>query len=584
MELRRASVVLVILAFAPGTFGSAAVQGVEFELFASDGEADDHLGFAVGAAGDVLVAGAAGDDDGGADAGAAYVYRFDGAGWSEEQKLRASDADADDQFGVAVAAAGDTVLVGAWEDDHLGASAGSAYVYRFDGSSWLEEQKLLASDGTAGDRFGVSAALAGDVALLGTWGDADSGPNSGSAYVYRFDGSSWVQEQKLLASDGVAFDHFGFSVALSGDVALVGAYGDDDNGGYAGSAYVYRFDGSGWVEEQKLLPANGAANEFFGYSVALSGEWALVGALGDAGQGISAGAVYAYRFDGSSWIEEQRVVASDGAALDSFGRAVAVDGETALVGAPGDADQGASTGSAYVFGFDGSSWLEEAKLLASQGGSAELLGEAVALLGRIAIAGAPGDGTGGGAAGAVSVFDPGTCGDSVLDPGEACDDGARDPGDGCSATCQVEGCSNGVDDDGDGFVDHAGGDPGCWGPADLSERSGFLACDNGLDDDGDGQADAPADPGCRDAASPVEDPQCQDGLDNDGQFGTDFDGGASVLGAGNADPDGADPDCTAAWIGRERRACGLGYELAPLLLVWAAARRRSALGVTSERG
>ena len=152
-------------------------------------------------------------------------------------------------------------------------------------------------------------------------------------------------------------------------------------------------------------------------------------------------------------------------------------------------------------------------------------------------------------------------------------------------------CSNGADDDGDGLADLD--DDGCDGAADVDERSPLLACDDGADNDGDGRSDfdpatladpsaGAGDPGCLNPGSPRENPQCQDGIDNDGQGGTDFDGGASVLGAANADPSGADAQCGAPWRARERQGsgsrCGLGFELALLLpaLRWARARRRRA--------
>ncbi len=171
----------------------------------------------------------------------------------ETAKLLASDGAVEDFLGVSVAISGDVAIVGAYGDDDHGTYSGSAYVYRFDGINWVEEQKLLASDGAAGDWFGFSVAISGDAAIVGAMLDEDNGNASGSAYLYRFDGMTWAQEQKLLASDGAAGDRFGWSVAISGDVSIVGAYGDDDNGFFSGSAYVYRFDGVTWVEEQKLL-------------------------------------------------------------------------------------------------------------------------------------------------------------------------------------------------------------------------------------------------------------------------------------------------------------------------------------------
>jgi len=133
--------------------------------------------------------------------------------------------------------------VGADENDDNGEGSGSAYVFRWNGSSWVEEQKLLPSDGAAEDYFGCSVSISGNVALVGADENDDNGEGSGSAYVFRWNGSSWVEEQKLLPSDGAAYDWFGESVSISGDVALVGAVLNDDDGADSGSAYVYTLTG-----------------------------------------------------------------------------------------------------------------------------------------------------------------------------------------------------------------------------------------------------------------------------------------------------------------------------------------------------
>jgi hypothetical protein len=138
-------------------------------------------------------------------------------------------------------------------------------------------------------------------------------------------------------------------VAIDGNTALIGAYGDDDNGDYSGSAYIFRFNGSTWVQEAKLLASDGAAYDYFGYSVAIYGNTALVGAESDDDNGSSSGSAYIFRFNGSTWVEKPKLLAPDGAAWDDFGHSVAIDGNTALVGAYGDDDKGDSSGSAYVF-------------------------------------------------------------------------------------------------------------------------------------------------------------------------------------------------------------------------------------------
>ena len=200
------------------------------------------------------------------------------AQWTQEHKLTAGDAAAGDDFGWSVALSGDAALVGAWADDDAGPASGAAYVYRYDAGSgqWAEAQKLTAGDAEGGANFGWAVALDGDVAVVGAGFDDDNGPGAGAAYVFRYDAGAgaWVEEQKLLASDGTPTDRFGHAVAVEGDVAVVGAAQDDDVAAYAGSAYVFRYDpGTGrWTEEQKLTASDGAYADNLGASVSISGD------------------------------------------------------------------------------------------------------------------------------------------------------------------------------------------------------------------------------------------------------------------------------------------------------------------------
>jgi cysteine-rich repeat protein len=494
----------------------------DHELLASDGAASDYFGRSVSIDGGVALVGANLDDDGGADAGAAYVYRWNGASWAEEHKLLAGDGEAGDSLGLSVSLDGDVALVGAPGEDARGAGAGAGYVYRWDGVTWSQEQKLLASDGKAGDSLGRAVSIDGDVAVVGAYGDDENGSAAGAAYVYRFDGGSWIQEQKLLASDGEAGDSLGRTVSIDGGVALVGAYSEDENGSAAGAAYVYRFDGASWTQEQKLLASDGAAGDQFGISVSTRDDVALVGAYFAGALGAESGAAYAYRWDGASWTQEQKLLASNGAAGDRFGVSVATGDGVALVGAYFDDDNGANAGAAYAYRWDGAAWGAEQPLLASGGAAGDHFGISVSIDRDLALVGASLANVSGVDSGAAYVFDLGACGDGTLDPGEACDDGASVPGDGCSAVCQLEACTDALDDDMDGLTDFSGGDPGCWGAADLSERSGFLPCDNGLDDDGDGLTDYPDDPDCIAPTHPWESTDCNDGLDNDGDGALDY--------------------------------------------------------------
>ncbi len=209
-------------------------------------------------------------------------------------KLTSGDAATNDEFGYSVAISGDTAVVGAPYDDDAGSDSGSAYVFVRSGASWSQQAKLTAGDAAAGDEFGYSVAISGDTAMVGAYADDDGGSESGSAYVFVRSGASWSQQAKLTAGDAAADDWFGFSVAISGDTAVAGANGDDDAGAYSGSAYVFVRSGASWSQQTKLTAGDAAADNEFGYSVAISGDTAVVGAHLDDDGGSDSGSAYAF--------------------------------------------------------------------------------------------------------------------------------------------------------------------------------------------------------------------------------------------------------------------------------------------------
>lgn len=393
---------------------NAALAQCETELLPSDGAEYDGAGRSVSISGDVVVVGAPlRDDDSGTNSGSAYVFRKSGSTWIGEQKLTASDAAPYDYFGVSVDVEGDIAVVGADSDDGNDTNSGSAYVFRWNGSSWVEEQKLLASDGAFLDLFGGSVAISGDTVVVGAHneGNTHSENGHGAAYVFRFNGTTWVQEQKLLPLDAAPVDWFGTSVAVSGDVVVVGAHFDDDNGSASGSAYVFRRTGSTWVQEQKLLGSNGAAYDVFGYSVAVYGDLAVVGAYKDDDKGINFGSAYVFRFNGSRWIEETELYGSDSATNQAFASSVSVGDDVAVIGAPDK-----SPGAVYVFRKNGSSWVEEQKLTASDGTPWDELGHSVAVSGDEIVSGAPGNWDIAPDAGSAYVFDLPLCSGGGANP------------------------------------------------------------------------------------------------------------------------------------------------------------------------
>ncbi|UCD74807.1 MAG: hypothetical protein JSV91_13590 [Phycisphaerales bacterium] len=325
-------------------------------------------------------------------AAAAVIAAEPACGQCKVMKLFASDAQEGDEFGSAVAISGDRAVVGAERNDDNSSSSGSAYAFRFDGSSWVQEQKLLPSDGAANDYFGISVAIHGDVAIVGADGDDDDvmGESAGSAYIFRREGSAWVQEQKLLASDGKERDYFGWAVAIQGDVAAVSAWRHSSGGEVVG-VYVFRYDGAVWTEEAKLVPSEAAPNPSYGVSLAFDGDTIAVGASGDDGVSVGAGSVFIFRYDGAAWYEDVILVASDGAEFDCFGDSVALCGNLLAVGAAGRDDPITGAGAVYVFRHDGSSWNEEAILVASDVGEHDWLGFRTVVKDDAILAGASGD-------------------------------------------------------------------------------------------------------------------------------------------------------------------------------------------------
>ena len=360
------------------------------KIVASDRAPGDYFGWSVSISGTVTIVGAYREDEDTSGvntmsrAGSAYIFERDSSGnWNQVQKIAASDRDADDKFGISVSISGMIAIVAAsseQEDDTGGNTmtwAGSAYIFERDGSgNWNQVQKIVASDRDAYDTFGKSVSISGTVAIVGaSYENEDaSGVNSmadaGSAYIFERDGSgNWNQRQKIVASDRAEFDYFGNSVSISDTVAIVGVFKEDeDTSGLntmtaAGSAYIFERDGSGnWNQVQKIVASDRDAGDYFGWSVSISGTVTIVGAYIEAQDtsGLNtmaqAGSAYIFKRDVSgNWNQLQKIVASDRAAGDLFGKSVSISGTVAIVGASRE-DEDASglntmltAGSVYVF-------------------------------------------------------------------------------------------------------------------------------------------------------------------------------------------------------------------------------------------
>lgn len=318
---------------------------------------------------------------------------------SDPVRLMASDASAQDYFGISVSISGDTAVVGAWNDDHSGRfDAGSAYVYVRNGENWTQQAKLIASDPGDADYFGYSVSVSGDTAVIGAWKDGFFNL-PGAAYVFVRSAGVWTQQAKLLPSDGAADDQFGYSVALDGDTAVIGSPSDNHAAGAdAGSAYVFTRAGASWTQRTKMIAPDAAANDGFGRRVALDGDTVLVGSwLDDHAGGDAAGSAYIYVGTNGMWSFEAKLTASDAAAGDNFGASVGISGDTAVIGASRDDHvSGSDAGSAYVFVRSAGVWSQQAKLVSSDSVADDRFGDAVSVAGDVAVIGAPFDDHGAG--------------------------------------------------------------------------------------------------------------------------------------------------------------------------------------------
>ncbi|BAZ24842.1 hypothetical protein NIES4073_57420 [Kalymmatonema gypsitolerans NIES-4073] len=349
---------------------SSAGLGEHFQGSGTD--ASDWFGCSVAISGDWALVGADGKDT---FAGAAYVFHFENNQWIEKQKLQAQDQQVQeaDRFGCSVAISGDWALVGAYEKD---TRTGAAYVFHLENGEWKEKQKLQAQDKQANDLFGYSVVISGDWALVG----ADGKDNfTGAAYVFHLENGEWKEKQQLQAQDKLADDRFGDSVAIIEDWALVGAYGKDN---FTGAAYVFHLENGEWKEKQKLQAQDKQADDRFGDSVAIIEDWALVGA---DGKDNFTGAAYVFHLENGEWKEKQKLQAQDKQAADYFGDSVVIIEDWALVGAIG---KDSFTGAAYVFHLENNQWKEKQKLQAQDKLADDYFGRSVVITEDWALVGA----------------------------------------------------------------------------------------------------------------------------------------------------------------------------------------------------
>ena len=417
-------------------------------LKASNTGSDDEFGRAVAVSGNTVVVGAREEDgsdtgvngiendNGAARAGAAYVFVRNGTNWSQQAYLKASNTNAGDHFGGSVSISGDTIVIGALGEDSLatgvngdqsnngGNNCGAAYVFVRSGSTWSQQAYLKASNTQAGDNFGISVSVSGDMVVVGADnedssatgvngdGNDNGASDSGAAYVFVRNGTTWSQQAYLKASNTGGNDQFGWSTSVSGNTVVVGAYfedsnatgvngdGDNNGAGNSGAAYVFVRNGTTWSQEAYLKASNTGANDIFGFSVSVSGNTAVASARREDSTANDSGTAYVFVRAGGTWSQQAFLKATNAGAWDEFGWSVAISDNTIVAstiledsnatGVDGDgANDGASdAGAAYVYVRSGTTWSQAAYLKASNTGMGDAFGRSVAVSGDTVVVGA----------------------------------------------------------------------------------------------------------------------------------------------------------------------------------------------------
>ncbi len=347
-------------------------------VFESNPDWDSRFGTSTATSGQWLIVGAhlherAFVGDGGNDFGAALIFQLQNDGsWLQTQKLQPPELKAGDYFGYSVDINGDWAIVGAVLSDVVKPDGGSAYIFHLENGQWVQKDRLAPPDLQASDYFGDSVAIDGDWAIVGVRLADIPGVagDTGAAYIFHLESGVWVQKQKLQPRELKAADWFGYSVDINGEWAIVGAKLTDIPGvaGDAGAAYIFHLESGVWVQKHRLQPAE-LKTDWFGNSVAINGEWAFVGApYADTLPGIvDTGAVYVFHLENGVWVQKPKLQPPDLNANDWFGNAVTINGNRAVVGTKGlEGITWDNSGGAYIFQLENGEWKQEYKFVADR--------------------------------------------------------------------------------------------------------------------------------------------------------------------------------------------------------------------------
>lgn len=362
-------------------------------MVADDGDVADNYGWSVAIDGTTAVVGSLNDDASGSDSGSVYILNYDGSSWGQTQKLVAAGVGSFDGFGDSVAISGDTIVIGSPGDDDAGSGAGAAYVFTNIEGTWIQTIKLVPPTLVSGDNCASEVDIDHDTIILSAMLTDSNGSNSGAAYIYRKIDGAWTYMTQLVSDDIAEFDRFGIDVAISGSRVLISADSDDDNGSSSGSAYIFQRAGEEWTQTHKLIASDGDESDQFGERLDLSNNSALIGSRYDNAPLGNSGSAYIFEFDGSDWIEQPKLTAPDASSSEYFGQDVAIHNNRAIIGAWGQNDPAGffNAGAAYAYSKTNGVWSLDNKIVASDQEGSDFFGYAVGVSDEFSIIGADGN-------------------------------------------------------------------------------------------------------------------------------------------------------------------------------------------------
>lgn len=332
----------------------------EIKITGSNSGSYDRFGFNVNIDGHRALVGAyKANEPGLADVGEAYIFEYsDTSGWIQTAKLLSSDGSAGDFFGISVSLKGGRAVIGA--SNAAAGSTGAVYVFDLIDDVWTETQILLPSDNVANQNFGRSVAQSEGTILVGANKNPEQGADAGAVFIYQLlQNGLWLETQKITASDTTADNQFGLKVEIDNNQALISApFNDHDNKVDSGAAYVFENSQGFWSEKIKLFAPDGVAGDHFSSDIAIDNSWIVIGSNLDKHNNIGeAGSAYVYNFDSASWLFTEKLIASN-ASPSRFGTSVALEGSTIVIGAHKHNSSEINTGIAYIFEYEDNRWSE----------------------------------------------------------------------------------------------------------------------------------------------------------------------------------------------------------------------------------